>query len=168
MKPVTYTFNPWNSANFDRESGHLRVWASVFSNSENFTRVSFIFDTGAYITVLSQKLARQIGLPLKGNYTANLTGFNKERGSDMAEIVIAPKIEIGRIIIESVKILVPLDDIAVPEVIGENILEYFNYAVDHDIDNIYFAKNPNPKPYINNEKGIDLSCGRVLVQDTVR
>ena len=46
--------------------------------------------------------------------------------------------------------------------IGENVLEYFNYVVDHDKDYIYFTKNPSPKPYINSEKGIDLSCGRVL------
>ena len=37
------------------------------------------------------------------------------------------------------------------------------YTVDHDKDKIYFAKNPNPKPYINKEKGIDLSCGDVLL-----
>ena len=45
------------------------------------------------------------------------------------------------------------------------VLEYFSYNVDRESDNVYFKKNPNPKPYINEEKGIDLSCGRLLFQD---
>jgi hypothetical protein len=106
-----------------------------------------------------------MGLSLSGIYGANLTGFNKERGSDKAEIIILPKIEVGKFIIEDVQVLIPLEDIEIAEVIGENVFEYFNYTVDHDIDRIYLAKNPNPRPYINASKGIDLSCGRVLAQE---
>jgi len=165
MQPVTYQFNPWNFIEFERDGGHIHIQANIFSQTLDFSDVSFIFDTGAYITVLARERAEQIGLPLTGIYTANLTGFNIDRGSDEAEIVIAPKIEIGKFIVEDVKILVPLADIEVPSVIGENVLEYFNYVIDHEKDYIYFAKNPVPKPYINLEKGIDLSCGRVLLHD---
>ena len=138
---------------------------SVFSSSINFERVFLVFDPGAFITVIMRSRARQVGLPLTGIYSANLTGFNKERGVDEAEIVIAPKMEIGKIIIEDVKILVPLEDIEIPEVIGENVLEYFSYTVDRNSSSIYFNKNPNPQPYIDADKGIDLSCGRVLLQN---
>ena len=165
MKPVTFTYNPWNKTEFYRDGGHIHIWVNVFSSLVKFEPVLFIYDTGAYISVLMRDTARRIGLPLTGIYSANLTGFNKERGTDEAEIVIAPKIEIGKIILEEVKILVPLDDIEIPEVIGENVLEYFSYTVDRETDNIYFNKNPNPQPYIDEEKGIDLSCGRLLLQD---
>ena len=137
----------------------------VFSSLSKFEDVFFVFDPGAFITVLMRRTAQKIGLPLTGKYSANLNGFNKERGADEAEIVIAPKIEIGKIILEDVKILVPLEYIEIPEVIGENVLEYFSYTVDRESDNIYFKKNPNPQPYIDLEKGIDLSCGRLLLQD---
>ena len=162
MKPVTFTYNPWNKTIFYRDKGHINIWVSVFSSSFRFKDVFFVFDPGAFITVLSRSRAQQIGLPLTGIYSANLTGFNKELGSDEAEIVIAPQIEIGKIILENVKILVPLEYIEIPEVIGENVLEYFSYTVDRETDNIFFKKNPNPQPYIDEERGIDLSCGRVL------
>ena len=126
MKPVTFTYNPWNSAEFDRESGHIYIWVNIFSSQNDFTRLRFIYDTGAYITVLARDIAKLIGLPLTGIHTANLIGFNTERGYDEAEIVFVPKIEIGRFIVEEVQILVPLSDIPVPYVIGENVLEYFH------------------------------------------
>ena len=165
MKPVTFTYNPWNKTEYYRDKGHINIWVSIFSSLNRFKRVFLVFDTGAFITVLMRETAEQIGLPLTGIYSANLNGFNKERGSDEAEIVIASKIEIGKIMLEDVKILVPLEDIEIPEVIGENVLEYFTYNVDRESDNVYFKKNLNPKPYINKEKGIDLSCGRLLFQD---
>ena len=165
MKPVTYTFNPWNYVEFSRTRGHMLGYVHVFPPDGFPARIPFIFDSGAYITVLTRMSAVQIGLPLTGNYTANITGYNKERGSDKAEMVNVPKIGIGRFIVEDVQVLVPTKEIEIPEVIGENVLEYFNYVIDHDLDYIYFAKNPSPKPYMNPEKGINLSCGRVLMQE---
>ena len=164
MQQVTYPYNPWNFADFKRDDGHFHIQVSVFSSDFSFKDISFVMDTGAYITVLDRKRAQWIGLPLTGNYTANFTGFNVDRGSDEAEIVIVPKFEIGKFIVEDVPAIVPTGDIEVPNVIGANILEYFIYTMDHDKDRIYFAKNPNPKPYIDKSKDIDLSCGRVLLQ----
>ena len=165
MNPVTYTYNAWNYADFIRKSGHILIYVHVFPLDSILVKIPVVFDSGAYITVVTRMSARKIGLPLSGTYTANLTGFNKERGSDKAEIVTVPKIEIGKHIVEDVQILVPLEDIEITEVIGENVLEYFTYTVDHDIDRVYFTKNLNPKPYKDLAKGIDLSCGRVLAQE---
>jgi len=143
----------------------MMLYAHVFPLEKTPAKIQFVFDSGAYITVLTRSNALRIGLPLSGVYTANLTGFNRDRGSDRAEIVIVPKIEIGNYIVEEVQMLVPLEDIEITEVIGENVLEYFTYTVDHDIDRVYFAKNLNPKPYKDALRGIDLSCGRVLAQE---
>ena len=163
MKSV-YTYNPWNNVEFLRERGHMMVAVHMFSPEGNPTKIQIAFDTGAYITVLTRMNAQLIGLPLTGEYMANLTGFNIKRGSDKAEIVIVPKIEIGKYIVENVQVLVPLEEIVISEVLGENVLEYFIYTVDNDADRIFFSKNPNPKPYKDYTKGIDLSCGRVLAQ----
>jgi len=143
----------------------MLVDVGIFPSEGMPTKIQFVFDTGAYITVLTRLNARRIGLPLTGVYSANLTGFNRDRGYDKAEIVIVPKIEIGKFIVEDVKMLVPLEDIEIAEVIGENVFEYFTYTVDHDVDRIYFTRNLNPKPYKNPIRGIDLSCGRVLSQE---
>ena len=165
LRPEAFTYNPWNKTEFKRASGHINIHINIFSSEFMFRRLLLIFDTGAYISVLTRENAKWIGLPLTGIHEANLTSFNKERGSDEAEIVIVPKIEIGKFIVEEVKILVPLEFIEIPQVIGENVLEYFSYTVDRKSENVFFSKNPDPKPYINKEKGIDLSCGRVLLQN---
>ena len=165
MTLITYTFNPWNYIEFSRTQGHMFVYVHVFPPDGAPSKIPFVFDTGAYITVLTRMSVRKIGLPLTGAYTANITGYNKNHGYDKAEMVVVPKIEIGKFIVEDVQILVPLEDIEIAEVIGENVLEYFTYTVDHDMDRVYFSKNHNPKPYKNPERGIDLSCGRVLVQE---
>ena len=157
MTPITYTFSPWNYTEFSRVGGHMLIYVHVFSSEREPSKIQFVFDSGAYITVLTRLSARKIGLPLTGAYTANLTGFNKERGSDKAEIVVVPRIEIGKHIVEDTQILVPLEDIEIAEVIGEDLLECFYYVVDHGIDRIYFAKNPIVSDTLILRKTVDWS-----------
>ena len=104
MKPAVYSFNPWNYSDFLRKRGHMLVDVGIFPSEGMPTKIQFVFDTGAYITVLTRLNARRIGLPLTGVYSANLTGFIRDRGYDKAEIVIVPKIEIEKFIVEDVKL----------------------------------------------------------------
>ena len=72
-------------------------------------------------------------------------------------MITVPGIKIASWVITQVNVLVPFDKEIKQEVLGQNVLEYFNYNVKHDEDKIYFAKNPNPKPQV---KYIDLlGCG---------
>ena len=36
-----------------------------------------------------------------------------------------------------------------PEVLGLNILEYYNYYIDSENDKLYLRENPNPRFYTN-------------------
>jgi predicted aspartyl protease len=159
-----YKFSPWHYSNFIREGGHIYIFANFITGTSTYS-LSFIVDSGAYISVLSRNNAKRIGLPLTGKPSANLLGFDKNQQPSKAEVITVPRICVGKYLIDDVKVLVPLDDRLTIEVLGENVLEYFNYVTDHEKDRIYFSKNPNPKPYKNPEKGLDLSCGRVLLQD---
>ena len=47
-------------------------------------------------------------------------------------------------------------------ILGQNVLEYFNYHMDTGNDKIYFEKNPNPKPISE-----DTKCGIVFLADEV-
>lgn len=51
-----------------------------------------------------------------------------EQGYVDGELVEIPRVMLGKHFIHDVKILVPLTDIAITEVLGENILEYLNIA----------------------------------------
>lgn len=164
---VKYEFNEWQFAEFNRKKGHIIVDLSIFTNDVTFSVNDFIFDTGAYITVLSRPTARRMKLPLGTGKPVKLQGFAEEHDPIPGELIGVPKVMIGKHYVYDVKVIVPLDDVTVAEVLGENILEYLNYVIDHDKDVIYFKKNSNPKPYINEEKGIDLSCGKVLLANDV-
>lgn len=141
----------------------MEVRLSVSVDSVSTSSVRLYVDTGAYVTVLSRETARRIGLSIGSGKTVRFQGFVGEQGFVTGELVNIPRVMLGKHFVHDVKVVVPSSNIAIAEVLGENILEYFVYVVDHDKDVIYFKKNPNPKPYINSEKGIDLSCGKVLL-----
>lgn len=164
---ISYDFKEWQFSEFTRRNGHMIVRVSVLSDETSSSSVRLIFDTGAYLTVISRPTARKIKLPLGKGKHLRVRGFLGEQGYVDGELVEISRIMLGKHFIHDVKILVPLTDVAITEVLGENILEYLNYVVDHDKDVIYFKKNPNPKRYINKENGIDLSCGRVLLSEAV-
>ena len=116
--------------------------------------IDFIFDTGAYLTVLSQKTARLFGYDKITPISANipLNGFaDSHCEGDLIEI---PGMLIGGKVLEDVKVAIPYvateDDI-----LGLNVLEHFNYYIDSANDKIYFSDNPvykAPK---------ELRCGRI-------
>ena len=160
---IKYEYNSWQFSEFEREDGHMIINVSILNDDNKISKIKLIFDSGAYVTVISKPTARKLGLPIGSGKPAFLRGFNREHTVVTGELIEIPKIMIGKHFVSDVKAVIPLDDIPVAEVLGENLLEYMNYTVDHDKDKIYFEKNPNPKPYINEEKGIDLSCGGVLL-----
>lgn len=163
---VSYDYYEWQFTDVIREDGHLVVKVTVPIDGEDKSNIDLIFDTGAYITVVSRPTARRIKLPLGTGIPAALHGFTAEQAPIAGELMEIPCITLGKHFVNDVKVVVPLDDIVVSEVLGENVLDCFIYTVDHDKDVVFFKKNPNPKPYINKEKSIDLSCGKVLLADS--
>jgi predicted aspartyl protease len=162
---IKYEFNDWHYSEYEREGGHMIVSLVVFASDTKAADVKLIYDTGAYVTVFSRTTAMRLGLALGTGKPATLKGFNNEHGTIAGELIEIPRLMIGKYFVYNVKAVVPLEDVVVAEVLGENVLEYFNYVVDHDRDMIFYQKNSNPKPYVNQNKGIDLSCGKVLVID---
>lgn len=160
---VKYEFNEWQFSEFVHKKGHMIVSITNFIDDEDLDKTDLIFDTGAFVTVLSRPTARRIKLPLGTGKPAALQGFTDEHDPIPGELIEIPRIMLGKHLVYGVKVIVPLEDIAVAQVLGENVLEYFDYTVDHGNNIIYFKKNPNPKPYVNEKKGIDLSCGKVLL-----
>ena len=159
---INYSFNDWQFIDYVREDGHMVVRVSIFRSGTEISSVDLVFDTGAYITVFSRPTAKKIGLPLGTGKPAVLRGFCNEHDIVAGELIEIPCMMLGKHFVYDAKAVVPLDDIEIVEVLGENVFEYFNYVIDHEKDVIYFQKNPTPKPYVNHAKGIDLSCGKVL------
>ena len=114
------------------------VCVSIFVSDTNASNIDLVFDTGAFVTVLSRPTARKIGLSLGLGQSAKLRGFSREHDIIPGELVEIPRLMLGKHFIYNVKAVVPLEDVDVAEVLGENVLEYMNYVVDHEKDVIYF------------------------------
>jgi predicted aspartyl protease len=142
-----------------RKDGHIFLKIGFVSfNQQSNKGLTAMLDSGAYLTVISADTATRYGfnnLPYKN---VDLRGFT---GSTPAKLITVPGLMIAGWVITQVNMLVPIDANIKTVVLGQNVLEYFNYRVNHDEDRIYFDKNPNPKPQ---PKYIDLvGCGDVFL-----
>jgi len=61
------------------------------------------------------------------------------------EYIIPSFIIAGKLVVENPKISVPVETNRVPNLLGRNILESFNYYVEHDTNFIYFQKRKTSK-----------------------
>jgi predicted aspartyl protease len=112
-----------------------------FGNYNN-DRVDFIFDTGAFISVISRKeaLIRGFDNSFATHTNVRLAGFS---GSCHADILEIPGFVIGGRRLEGVKVAIPYADTDV-NILGLNVIELFKYYIDTEKDEIYFAQNPTP------------------------
>ena len=143
-----------------RQDGHfyLTLRAVHEGGSLEGTRINFILDTGAYITVISRKTAILCGFDKLQRIPAEIRGFT---GGAMADFVIIPSLRILNSLITDVPVLIPHDAESDHEVLGLNVLEYFNYYIDTENDMMYLEINPSPRPY-----NIALACGQIFTVDT--
>ena len=123
---------------------HYHLYVPTLFSFEGFAndRVNFIFDTGAFLTVLARETAALFGFIEQFTTQSNvpLSGFAGECLADIKEI---PGFIIGGRKIEGVKVAVPHIDTGI-NILGLNIIEYFKYYVDTETDEIYFAENKTP------------------------
>ena len=129
--------------------------------------IRFILDTGAYLSVISRNTAILCGLDKLPKKTTSLFGFG---GGINADFVLVPGFKILDKVRTDVPVLIPHDMYRIhpitkekklfPEVLGLNLLEYYNYFVDTENDRLYLQDNPNPRFH-----HIKLASGKVFLSD---
>jgi len=156
---------------FERKHDHLVVWASLFANKlpkcPSKDPTEFIFDTGAMISMVDVKTAKKLNystLPIKR--TVKLGGIVPGY-SLTVDYKVIPGVEIAGLRLSKVTVAIPNQndpnaEIFERSILGQNVLEYFNYYMDTGNDLIYFHTNPNPKPISEYAK-----CGVVFSADEV-
>jgi predicted aspartyl protease len=104
--------------------------------------IDFVFDTGAFLTVITRKTAENF--EFLDRFTVqkdvSLTGFSGQCLADIKEI---PGFVIGGKKLVGVKVAVPHTDTGV-DLLGLNVLEHFKYFIDTENDKVHFAENPSP------------------------
>ena len=140
-----------------KNDGHYHIHVPTFYAFGNirYKLIDYIFDTGAFITVLTREEAAVLGFADKFTIQKNvpLGGF---AGGCLADIKDIPGMVMGGHHLEGVKVAVPQVHIDA-NILGLNVIEQFKFYYDSQSDMIYFAENPSPtieEP---------LRCGKVRI-----
>lgn len=142
---IQFQYDAVDSIRYRAKEGHyyLHIPAFLAFNSYANLKINFIFDTGAYLTVISRHTAIRFGFdkftPIKTDI--DLSGFAGKCKGDIIEL---PGLVIGGKILEGVKVVIP-QSVEGMNILGLNVLEYFNYLVDSTNGKIYFAMNESYK-----------------------
>ncbi|GHU56727.1 hypothetical protein AGMMS49975_20610 [Clostridia bacterium] len=159
--------------NLDRRQGHLYIDIPVLyegQEEENEDdKITFIMDTGAFLTVISRNTAIEFGfdkLPVICHW--KLSGFGKNKL--LSDIIRIPAIRLaGKVLIGAI-VAVPFDIKNGNQVLGLNILNYFEYSVKASNNSAYFRYDADYKHGYSDylaDSGISVSlaCNDIFTLD---
>lgn len=154
---MTVTFRENDFITLRREGGHLYLFAQLYYEgvSDDGSLVNFILDTGAYLTVLSRRTAIRCGYDKLPSTVVTINGFGGS--GEPADVVRIPGLKILDKFVTDVPVLIPHGKDLTQEVLGLNVLEYFNYYVDTENTRLYMKLNPTPIPY-----DTMIACGKIF------
>ena len=150
-------FKDGSFLDFRRREGHYYMYARAVHQRSGIDgeKIDFIFDTGAFLTIISRNTAVRCGFDKLPSTIISLSGFGGD--GEPADFIRIPSLKILDVLVTDVPVAVPYDSESTREVLGLNVLEYFHYYIDTENDRIYFCRNLNPKPYDDR-----LACGQVF------
>ncbi|MDR2599296.1 MAG: retroviral-like aspartic protease family protein [Oscillospiraceae bacterium] len=154
---MTVYFDDSNYIQIQRQGGHHYITIrAVYTGSDvGGTDVDFILDTGAFMTVISRDIAKEFGYDKLPKVSAKIKGYSGEVSADFVRI---PGLKVLEPLLTDVPVLIPHSNEHKLNVLGLNVLEYFNYYFDTENDKLYLCNNPNPRPYRE-----ILACGGVFI-----
>ena len=131
---------------YNRSKGHVYVDIPIVcESSTDSDRINFMYDTGAYITVINREMYEWHGLDKLPRRGATMGGYV---GSTAGYIFQIPGMRIGKRLL-----------------LGDNVIEYFRPLQDNQDDCFYFIDNLHPKPYVSPDKSFSLACDEVMFVD---
>jgi len=153
---MTVYFDDNNYIQVQRQDGHHYITICAFYAGSDIygTDIDFILDTGAFITVISRDIAREFGYDKLPKMSAKIKGYSGEVPADFIRI---PGLKVLEPLLTDIPVLIPVSSEYKQNVLGLNVLEYFNYYLDTENDKLYLSKNPNPRPYRE-----ILACGGIF------
>ena len=142
--------------NIKRYGGHYYVTLrAIYNSSDNaYTeKIDFILDTGAFITVISRDIAELFGYDKLPKIPSKIKGYTGEAPADFVRI---PGLKILNIELVDVPVLIPYNKELKQNILGLNVLEYFEYSIQTKNDRMYISLNTNPRHYHK-----ILECGQI-------
>ena len=144
--------------NIKRHGGHYYLTLRAIYNTsdkEYSEKIDFILDTGAFITVISRDIAEMFGYDRLPKIPSKIKGYTGEAPADFVRI---PGLKILNTELVEVPVLIPHNKELKQNILGLNVLEYFEYSIETKNDKITISLNTNPRHYHK-----ILECGQVIV-----
>jgi hypothetical protein len=146
-----------------REKGHFYVKLLIVcegSTDDDF--IPFMYDSGAWVSVLSRKYYESYKLNALPWNSFSMSGYGAgldESRKVQGFLYQIPALKIGVRALADVWAFTPESYDIKENILGGNAIEYFCPFQDNNHDYFYFFDNPNPKPYIHEASGFSLACG---------
>ena len=128
-------------------------------------RIFFLYDTGAYITVINRERYEKYKLDKLPRKEATLGGYVGSAPGYMFQI---PGLVIGQRLLVGVWAFSPKSKNVKQNLLGDNVIEYFMPFQDNRHDCFYFPDNPKPEPYIHTDTKFSLACDSVMYVGDVK
>ena len=139
-----------------RQGGHhyVTISAVFYKTVTDYEKINFILDTGAFITVISRDTAKLLGYDKLPKIVSKIKGYTGEAPADFVRI---PGLKILDTQLTDVPVLIPHSSELKQNILGLNVLEYFNYYIDTGNSEMHLSQNLKPLHYHS-----ILACSQVI------
>jgi len=130
----------------------------VCKGSTESDKIKFVYDTGAYITVINKERYEWFGLDKLPRHEGTIGSYS---GSSNGYVFQIPGLIIGQRLLTGVWAFSPKSDSEKQNLLGDNVIEYFRIFHDTLNDCFHFIDNPKPDPYVSPDSGFSLACDSI-------
>ena len=156
---MTLTIDSKTRVDYERVKGHIYLRVPIVcEGSTDLHMVDFMYDTGAYITVINRERYEWYGLNRLPRKTVTMGGYV---GTTPGYVFQIPGLVIGRWMLSGVWAFTPLSKDFKQNLLGDNVIEYFRPFQDNLNDCFYFIENPSPEPFSSPEHSFTLACDSI-------
>ena len=147
-----------------RDQGHYYIDILIVrEGSTDDDYESFMYDTGAYITVLCKNVYESHKFGTLPRFAFSMKGYGG--GVSPGVVYRIPGLKIGKRLLTDIWAFTPDSYELKENILGGNVIEYFVTVQDNDADYIYFLDNINPRPHHDERINVSLACGGVFSLD---
>jgi len=161
----TLTLEHKTKVQYKRDKGHnyLNIPLVCKGSTEKDT-INFIYDTGAYLTVVNKDIYEWFNL---NELPRNKLVIKSYDGITPGYLFKIPGLMIGSKLLTGIWAFTPDSNEVKQNLLGDNVIEYFRPFQDNLNDCIYFLENPNPEPYISPDGTFTLACDGVFLLENI-
>ena len=162
----TFECLPFQNTKLILMANRLGAEVSFLNSFNEPVKHTFLLDTGAIISTMSQSIAKMHGVYDKNvkNLSAHVSGFNQQ--PMYGRVISIDLLTLGKASVRDVLFFVPDEEsFDIAAVLGVGVLNGLVPIPDFSEELIWVYKNYNvPAPYTSRNLGVDISCS-VLVQE---